>query len=365
MRDIPILMIHSVNSKKVKHPMGRLSVSPEGLESYLKVFQRWHYQMISVTDLLNGDYDENKNFIVLTFDDGFKDNLTVARPILEKYHAHATIFVNPAFFSDTSDDDSDWGFMTWDEVKAAENSGIFDVQAHTMTHEFIFVSDKIVDYYTPDKFEKYYWIAWMLFPESPRKWDSDAYSYRDRIPTGYPIFEYGRRIAQKKFVPDQQYVDYIIKSFEENGRLVQVYDGIHGVFEKDEEYKDYITWEIEECKKVLEKVLGKTITTICFPGGGYNDFALDLAKKSGFCCYITASSKRVGKNQDHLQNIRKGQFDCFNRIAISQIHPGLFPNSFYDKWLAKLTLGTFQKKPGYTLLSKIMSKIVHVIMPHQ
>ena len=161
MYDIPILMLHSVNSDRTGNPMGRLSISPEGLEAYLKVFQKWHYQMISITELLEGKYDPERNCIVLTFDDGYKDNLTVARPILEKYLAHATVFVNPGYCSKESDPSSDWGFMTWDEMKQAEKSGVFDIQAHTMTHEFIFVSDQIIDYYTPEKFDRYYWLAWI------------------------------------------------------------------------------------------------------------------------------------------------------------------------------------------------------------
>ena len=99
MYDIPILMLHTVNDQPKKNPMGELSVSSKGLEAYLKLFSRWHYQMISMDDLVLGNYDENKPYVVLTFDDGYKDNLTVAFPILKKYGARATIFVNPAYVS--------------------------------------------------------------------------------------------------------------------------------------------------------------------------------------------------------------------------------------------------------------------------
>ena len=51
--------------------------------------------MISIDDLINKRYDENKPYAVLTFDDGFKDNLTVAMPILKKYSARATIAAVP------------------------------------------------------------------------------------------------------------------------------------------------------------------------------------------------------------------------------------------------------------------------------
>ena len=367
MHDIPILMLHSVNNQRMNHPMGKLSVSPEGLEEYLKVFQKWGYQMISITELIEGKYDEDKNFIILTFDDGYKDNLMVARPILEKYNAHATIFVNPGYFSEESDPSSNWGFMTWDEVKEAEKSGIFDIQAHTMTHEFIFVSDKIVDYYTPEKFNRYYWLAWILFPESPRRWNSDAYSYRDRIPVGYPIFEYGRRISQNKFIPDQKYIDFLINAYDKGNHTDYKndieYNGVYGTYEEETDYRNYVTWEITECKRLLEQQLNKTITTLCFPGGGYNTLVLDIARKNGYKAYIAASKLKDGNNYDHLTNIRKGKFDSLNRISFSLIHPGVLPDVVFDKWVAKLTLGQFQGLPKYTFIKNACSKLVHAIRP--
>lgn len=359
MHNIPILMFHSVNQKRKEHPMGRLSVSPEGLEAYLNLLQKWHYQIISITELLEGQYDENENYIVFTFDDGFKDNLTVASPILEKYNAHATIFVNPGYFSEESDSASEWGFMTWDEVKKAEKSGIFDIQAHTMTHEFVFISDRIVDYYTPGKFEKYYWLAWMLFPESVHRWNSGAYSYRDRIPTGYPVFEYGRRIANKKFIPDKDYVDYIIDTFQRKKTVDDEYHGERGQLENEEGYRRYITWEITECKQQLEDELQKRITSLCFPGGGYTDFALQEAEKCGYKCYMIGNQYEISDNFGHLEAIRQNQFDGLSRTSFSQHYLPFMPKAFTDEWIARISLGAFQNKPGYLFLKNVIKRIKH------
>ena len=357
MHDIPILMLHTINNQVVKHPMGSLSVSSKGFEQYLKLFKKWKYQMISMDDLLCKRYDENKNFVVLTFDDGFKDNLTVALPLMKKYNARGTIFVNPEYVSDTSDEHSDWGFMTWDEVKLAEESGVFDIQAHTMTHEFVFSSDKIIDYYTPDKFNKYYWLAWMLFPQSPRKWDSTAMEYKDKIPVGYPIFEYGRRVSNRKFKPSAEYVQAAIDAYNNNIELT--FDGECGCYESDEEFNSYVEWEIVECKRILENKLEKKIHTLCFPGGGYTDFALQCAKNAGYSCYMTASKMRVGNNHDHLSDVYDGRFCGLNRTAFSIIHPGFLPDSVFDYWIAKLSLGAYQNKKFYKFLKKLMSKAFH------
>lgn len=353
MYDIPILMLHTVNDRPKDNPMGVLSVSSKGLDAYLKVFKQWKYQMISMDDLLSENYDKNRNYVVLTFDDGYKDNYTVAMPILKKYNARATIFVNPAYVSPESDD-SDWGFMTWEEIEKAEQSGVFDIQAHTMTHEFIFTSDKVVDYYTPDKFNKYYWLAWMLYPDAPNHWDSKANRYRDMIPTGYPVFEYGRRIASERFIPNEQYVEHLIKKY--NGGE-SAFAGEHGTYELKEDFQNYVRWEIEECKKQLEDRLGKTIHTLCFPGGGYTDFALEVAGNCGYKCYMTASRLRLGNNNEHMAQIRKGVFAGLNRTSFSLIHPGILPDVFFDYWVAKLSLGAYQQKAPYGKIKKLLSKV--------
>ncbi len=357
MHDIPVLMLHTVNDEPAKSPMGVLSVSSKGFENYLRMFRRAGYQMISMDDLLCRRYDAHKKFVVLTFDDGFKDNLTVAMPIMKKYGARGTIFVNPGYISEESDPASQWGFMTWDEVQKAHESGVFDIQAHTMTHEFVFSSDKVVDYYSPEKFNKYYWLTWMLFPETPRKWDSSAMEYKNKIPAGYPIFEFGRRVSNRKFTPSQEYVEALIKAHNENTEIH--FSGDTGTYETDDEYNAYVTWEIEECKRVLEEKLGKKIHTLCFPGGGYTDFALRCAEGCGYACYMTASKLRIGNNNDHLKKIYSGSFCGLNRTAFSLIHPGVLPDSFFDYWVARISLGAYQNEPVYRFIKKILSKVCH------
>lgn len=358
MHDIPILMLHTVNDKPQLNPLGELSVSQKGLAAYLKVFKKWKYQMISMDDLVKKNYDENKPYIVLTFDDGYKDNLTVALPVLKKYNAKATIFVNPAYTSVLSDADSDWGFMTEEEIVEASNTGVFDIQAHTMTHEFIFTSDKVVDYYTPEKFNKYYWLAWMLFPDSPKEWNSKAMEYKNMIPEGYPVFEYNRRLSAKKFTPAQEYVDFLIAKYNSQNDEITEYDGIRGEYETEEKFTEYALWEVDECKKYIECLLGKEVHTLCFPGGGYTDEVLSIAEKCGYKCYMNASKLRVGNNNEHVNRMYNGEFVGLNRTAFSLIHLGVFPDSFYDYWVAKMSIANYQNKQPYAFMKKFFASLL-------
>lgn len=72
-----------------------LEMTPEYFESVIKFFIEHNYEIISSDQLVQklqcGKID--KKFIVITFDDGYADNLTYAYPILKKYNAPFTVYV--------------------------------------------------------------------------------------------------------------------------------------------------------------------------------------------------------------------------------------------------------------------------------
>lgn len=87
-RPVLVLMYHRVNDFSQGN-LSHLTVSTADFEKQLQLFQK-KYQVLD----LNEEWtDLKKTGIVITFDDGYADNLLNALPILEKYNLPATIFV--------------------------------------------------------------------------------------------------------------------------------------------------------------------------------------------------------------------------------------------------------------------------------
>jgi peptidoglycan/xylan/chitin deacetylase (PgdA/CDA1 family) len=90
-----------------------LIYSVSNFESLLKWLTK-RYKIFSLDDLISHINSDSQDFaIALTFDDGYKDNLVYAFPILEKYSAPATIYVTINFLEK---DTLIWWFELWDII---------------------------------------------------------------------------------------------------------------------------------------------------------------------------------------------------------------------------------------------------------
>jgi peptidoglycan/xylan/chitin deacetylase (PgdA/CDA1 family) len=66
--------------------------------------------------------------VLITFDDGYRDVLGEAAPVLRRLHMHATAFVITGRISGP-----DPSFLTWGELRRLRRDG-FDIGSHTVTH---------------------------------------------------------------------------------------------------------------------------------------------------------------------------------------------------------------------------------------
>jgi len=87
------------------------------------------YATISIEDLVSafeGTRQLPPKPIILTFDDGYKDNFEYAYPILKKYSFQGTFFIVTGLVGTK-------GYLTWDDIGEMAKGGMF-IEAHGSTH---------------------------------------------------------------------------------------------------------------------------------------------------------------------------------------------------------------------------------------
>ena len=100
---VVILTYHSV-VPKIPNGAHRFeyhnAVSIAQFEWQIKKLLRW-YKPVSIDELVSGNKDAFKRGFLITFDDGFKNNLTYALPLLKKYGVQACFFITTGLIGQT------------------------------------------------------------------------------------------------------------------------------------------------------------------------------------------------------------------------------------------------------------------------
>lgn len=126
---VRILMYHQVLPKD-SAPKNDLIVTTENLE------EQFIYIKNNFTTLFFKEVDEKSDFsnkIILTFDDGYYNNLEYLVPLLEKYQLKATIFI-PTEYIQNGVNSSEKQFMNFDEIKNL-NPELVEIALHSHAHK--------------------------------------------------------------------------------------------------------------------------------------------------------------------------------------------------------------------------------------
>lgn len=123
-RKIPILMYHAI-AEEPTTSLTSLFVRPSELEAQLKYLSDNGYQTITFEDLDN--ISAYSKPVMLTFDDGYRDNYEILFPLLKKYGQKATIFVITG---------NRWSknFLSEANITEMSRSGLVSIQSHTDSH---------------------------------------------------------------------------------------------------------------------------------------------------------------------------------------------------------------------------------------
>lgn len=146
-----ILMYHRITKPVTGFPLPTWNVSPGKFAKQLRGLLRRGWQPRSLREVLishkQGLSLPRKTFVV-TFDDGYENNLLNALPVLEQLRIPATIFLATAYLdSDQPFPSDDWSAAgdpgvpaeTWrplstEQCRELSASGLVELAAHTHTH---------------------------------------------------------------------------------------------------------------------------------------------------------------------------------------------------------------------------------------
>ena len=324
------LMYHSVDNEK-----GKGGIFVNEFEEHIKWIK--DKKTFKMEELKNLNYTLPKNSILITFDDGYKNNYTLAFPILKKYNMKATIFLNTKFIG------KDEFYLNWDEIKEMYESGLVDFQLHTHSHQLTIKDISVLDFYDEESSPYFKRESYNLFFEG----NYDEKKDKEKL-YGLPVFKLRSKISISGYKPKKDFLkkyqnikqlqkfnknekkDFLNKLFKEKQN--EFFDKI-----SEEQFRKTVEFEILENKKIIEKNLGKTPDCLAYPWGHrYNGNREDI-RKLGVDVFITT---RKGVNSLKL-----------NKNWIYRVSGDDFEN--FDEFKQELTDGS---GPYYRKLRKIFTK---------
>lgn len=130
---LPVVMYHSITDS----PNGDYQITKEQFAQDLYYLYANGYETVSVGDLYaytEGKGELPEHPVMLTFDDGFYNNLSIALPLLEEYDMCAVVSIVGYYTDETAEKDPHvdrYSYLTWEDVKLLQQSGRIEIGSHT------------------------------------------------------------------------------------------------------------------------------------------------------------------------------------------------------------------------------------------
>jgi len=292
---IVIWMIHGVMDDEGKSSWKPLrpQLSRKKLDEYLRILSK-RYNFISLAEaveMLQGCKPMQPYSMVFTFDDGYRNNLTHALPILRRYNAPATFFV-PTGFVETPKP------FWWDRLDYALQQvpvdglevrvGSLAMRLDSSSREALCESYKRLR------------RAGKKLQMSDYDFLQDMESLADQLET-----ESGRALTDIQGEDDWS----AIMTWEQikqncNG---DVTIGSHTVdhIRLDLVEEDIAQNQLIRSKRDIELHTGNPCLAICYPSGNYSDEITAFARNSGYTCAVTTNEgrNRLGDDVFKLRRI--------------------------------------------------------------
>lgn len=150
------------------------TIDPNSFEAQLVFFKENGYRTLSINEFVDCIKRKNKlisKSVLITVDDGRSSFWRYGYPLLKKYEMRATLFIipgrtlesytcrdnlfqvwdNKSLLAEVDNIDSgDQTLCNWLEIKEMSESGVVDIESHTLFHKEVFVGSKLIDFITPN-----------------------------------------------------------------------------------------------------------------------------------------------------------------------------------------------------------------------
>lgn len=126
---IPVLMYHHIDEFWQEKP--GVITSPTVFREHIQTLSEAAYQAVHFSDLEAFTKKQTplpEKPIIITFDDGYESNYTLAYPILKEFDYKATINIIGATTCLTP---GDYPHFSWQEAKKMQDTGIIELGSHT------------------------------------------------------------------------------------------------------------------------------------------------------------------------------------------------------------------------------------------
>ncbi|GAA3543908.1 polysaccharide deacetylase family protein [Zobellella aerophila] len=143
-REIPIIMYHRFIKDDSEKGVHGTYLHVDMLEKHFKLLKRLGYETLTFADLadrgLASRLEAGKKYIIITVDDGYRDNYELLLPLLEKYGFKAVVYVvtgeqfNRWDVEQPDNPEKRVELMSPEQIKAMADSGLVEIGGHTLSH---------------------------------------------------------------------------------------------------------------------------------------------------------------------------------------------------------------------------------------
>jgi peptidoglycan/xylan/chitin deacetylase (PgdA/CDA1 family) len=266
-----------------------LCVSPYHFAEQLEVLSK-NYQVISLNELVRSLREGQlpKRGVVLTFDDGYADNLWNAKPLLEKYELPATVFITSGSLDSPTE-------FWWDDLER-----ILLQPRKLPKHIQLSVQGSAHDWQTTNSDERqvaYMAIHQILQPLSSADRDQamgDLFAWSGVDQTG--------RIDYRPLTT-LELTQLVQCEFVDIGAHSVTHPLLAGMSQADQ------TAEITGSRQKLETILASPVDTFSYPYGNLSSDTVEIVKGAGFEIALTTDGKAVDMKANPLRLGRFGVGD--------------------------------------------------------